>query len=192
MPEPPPTRVLSVNVSLARTAPYRGHSVTTGIYKMPVEGRVHVGRLGLTGDQQADLRVHGGVNKAVYAYPSEHYEIWRGELPGMEFSWGFFGENLTTAGLGEAALHIGDRLRVGTAVLEVTKPRFPCFKLAMKAGHADFIDRFLDSGRSGFYSSVVEEGEVTAGDRVERLHVNPRAPTIAEIVRSRIREQGEE
>lgn len=146
-----------------------GREVLTAISKRPVSGKVHAGRLNLEGDRQADLKVHGGLLKAVYAYPSEHYGWWREELGGLEMPWGMFGENLTTEGVLEADVSIGERLRIGSAVFQVTQPRRPCYKLALKFGRADMVKRFWESGRSGFYLSVVEEGDVGAGDAVERM-----------------------
>jgi MOSC domain-containing protein YiiM len=166
--------------------------VSTGIYKKPVDGRVRVRILGLEGDEQADLRAHGGPKKAVYAYPSEHYPLWRGEFPDRELPWGFFGENLTTKGLKEKDVHMGDRFRIGTAILEVTKPRFPCFKLGIKFGGEEILDRFLRSGRSGFYLGVLEEGEVAAGDSIQSLTSENSLPTIAELVQARVRGEDEE
>src|SRR6202040_4302110 len=157
-------RILSVNVALPREVTWQGKLVTTGIFKEPIEGSVMLRTLNLDGDGQADLTVHGGVSKAVYAYPSEHYDYWRKELPGMDLPWGMFGENLTTTGLSEDELHIGDRLQIGSAVLLVRQPRMPCYKLAAKFQREDMIERFLRSGRSGFYFSVEQEGEVAAGN----------------------------
>ncbi len=147
--------------------------VSTAIFKEPVEGPVRVARLNLDGDGQADLTVHGGPTKAVYAYPSEHYEFWRGELPGTTLKWGAFGENLTTQGLDEESVSIGDRFRVGTARLVVTEPRMPCFKLGLRFGDPKMIKRFLQSQRTGFYFGVEEEGQVEAGDTIELLEKNP-------------------
>jgi len=121
--------------------------------------------LGLEGDGQADLTVHGGVGKAVYAYPSEHYDYWHHELK-RDLTWGMFGENLTTAGLLEDSVRIGDRFRVGSVVLEVTQPRFPCYKLGIKFGSMEMVQRFQDSGKSGFYLAVRSEGEIAAGDPI--------------------------
>ena len=135
-------RVLSVNVGLPREVIWRGKSVTTGIYKEPVEGRVPIRALNLDGDRQADLRVHGGRDKAVYAYPSEFYELWRRERPELDFGPGQFGENLTTAGLLDEDVSVGDRFRVGTADLVVTQPRLPCFKLGIKMGRNEFVTEF--------------------------------------------------
>ena len=147
--------------------------VSTAIFKEPVEGPVRVDRLNLEGDGQADLTVHGGPTKAIYAYPSEHYEFWRGELPGTTLKWGAFGENLTTQGLDEESVSIGDRFRVGTARLVVTEPRMPCFKLGLRFGDPKMIKRFLQSQRTGFYFGVEEEGQVEAGDAIELLEKNP-------------------
>jgi MOSC domain-containing protein YiiM len=161
--------LISVNVGLPREIIWKKRAITTGIFKEPVAGRVHVRPHNLDGDRQADLRVHGGPNKAVYAYPSEHYEFWRAELPAAELLPGAFGENLTTAGLLENEVFIGDQYRIGSSVLKITQPRQPCFKLAAKFGRDDIIKRFLDSGRSGFYLAVVEDGTVGAGDAIELI-----------------------
>ena len=175
--------IVSVNVGLPREVAWKGTQVTTGIFKSPVEGVVRVEPLNLAGDRQADLTVHGGLEKAVYAYPSEHYEYWRQELPEVAFSWGHFGENLTTQGLRESTLCIGDRLRVGTAVLVVTQPRMPCYKLALRFERDDMIQRFLASGRSGFYFSVAEPGEVETGAEIEILSRDPNRVAVTDIVR---------
>ena len=168
-------RVTSVNVGLPREVYWQGRMVSTAIFKEPVEGPVRVARLNLDGDGQADLTVHGGPTKAIYAYPSEHYEFWRGELPGTTLRWGAFGENLTTQGqdLDEQSVSIGDRFRVGTARLVVTEPRMPCFKLGLRFGDPKIIKRFLQSQRTGFYFGVEEEGQVEAGDSIELLKKNP-------------------
>jgi len=176
-------RVLSVNVGLPREGRWRGKLVTTGIYKQPVEGRLTVRTLNLDGDRQADLRVHGGWDKAVYAYPSEYYELWRQERPELEFPWGQFGENLTTEGLVDTEVSIGDRFRVGTAELVVTQPRLPCFKLGIKMGREEFVTEFLERGLHGFYLAVVREGEVEAGDPIARLSSDPRGFGVTEVAR---------
>lgn len=161
--------LLSINVGLPREINWKNRVVLTGIFKEPVSGRIHVRPHNLDGDRQADLRVHGGPQKAVYAYPSEHYEFWRAELPDAELLPGAFGENLTISGLREDDVLIGDHYRIGSSVLMVTQPRQPCFKLAAKFGRDDIIKRFLDSGRSGFYLAVIEAGEIGAGDAIELL-----------------------
>ena len=160
-------RLVSVNVSLPRLAEFRGQAVSTSIFKEPVAGRVLARRLSLEGDWQADLRSHGGLNKAVYAYPLEHYAPWARELGRDDLHPGQFGENFTVEGLTEETVHVGDVFRVGGALLQVTQPRYPCFKLGIKMGDPLFPRRFLASGRTGFYLRVLEEGEVGAGDAVE-------------------------
>ena len=174
-------KLISVNVALPRPLAYREQTVSTGIFKKPVSGPVALRTLNLEGDRQADLAVHGGPFKAVYAYPSEHYGFWREELPGANLPWGMFGENFTTRGLLEGELHIGDRLRIGTAILVVRQPRIPCYKLALKFHRNDIQARFLRSGRSGFYFSVEQEGMVEAGSSFELLGRELEAITIAEM-----------
>jgi len=177
-----PTQAISINVGLPREVIWRNLAVDTAIFKQPVEGPIKVRKLNLDGDRQADLTVHGGADKAVYAYPSEHYEYWRKQLPGAPLPWGSFGENLTTEGLGEDALFIGDQLRVGSAVLRVTQPRMPCYKLGLRFQRDDMVKRFLASRRSGFYFSVIDEGEVTAGSPIEFLSRDPLRVSVSDMV----------
>jgi MOSC domain-containing protein YiiM len=174
-------KVLSVNVALPRLIAWKGQTFNTGIFKEPVDGALVMRQLDFDGDRQADLSVHGGPYKAVYAYPSEHYEFWRKELPEMELPWGQFGENLTTEGLNEEDTHIGDVLRIGKATVQVTQPRLPCFKLAAKFQRDDILKRFLQSGRSGFYLSVIEEGLVAAGDAIERVQEDEHGIAVSDI-----------
>jgi MOSC domain-containing protein YiiM len=174
--------LLSVNVGLPRSATWRGEEVSTGIFKAPVAGPVMVRTLNLDGDRQADLTVHGGAEKAVYGYPAEHYAFWREQL-GEELPWGAFGENLTTTGLDEATLRIGDRLRVGEAELVVTQPRLPCFKLNLRFKRPEMVRRFLASQRTGFYFAVAKEGIVTAGDAIVILARDPGGVSVADITR---------
>jgi MOSC domain-containing protein YiiM len=176
-------KVISLNVSLPQVVHWKGRDVSTGIFKEPVQGAVLLRRLDFDGDRQADLVAHGGRSKAAYLYPSEHYPYWKKELPGMELPWGMFGENLTTTGLDENDTHIGDQLRIGKAVVVVTQPRTPCYKLGIKFGRDDILKRFLESLRSGFYVSVREEGMVEAGDAIERLEEDPERVSIAELNR---------
>ena len=176
-------KILSVNVGLPREVAWQGKVVTTGIFKEPVKGPVTLRRLNLDGDRQADLTVHGGVSKAVYAYPSEHYNFWRAEFPAMDLPWGMFGENLTTEGLREEAIYIGDRFRIGEAEVMATEPRMPCYKLGVKFGRADVIKRFLASRRSGFYFAVAREGTVSAGDALELIGQEQQDISIADITR---------
>ncbi|HYS52670.1 MAG TPA: MOSC domain-containing protein [Thermoanaerobaculia bacterium] len=159
-------KLISVNVGPPREVVWRGRTVKTSIWKTPTSGRVVVRNLNVAGDAQSDLTVHGGPDKAVYVYPSEHYAFWRAELPDMELSWGAFGENFTTEGLIESEVMIGDRMQIGSAEFQVTQPRMPCFKLGIRFGRDDMIKRFLRSGRTGFYLAVLREGEVGAGDPI--------------------------
>src|SRR5215471_14575041 len=176
-------RIVSVNVGLPRKVVWKGMTVQTAIFKEPVAGAVAIQALNLAGDQQADLTVHGGYDKAVYAYPAEHYEYWWTQLPEVPFSWGAFSENLTTEGLWEDTLCIGDLLRVGSAVLQVTQPRMPCYKLELRFNRDDMIKRFLMSGRSGFYFSVIEPGEVSTESKLEILERDPNRVAVSDIVR---------
>ncbi len=176
-------RVLSVNVGLPRPVTFEGRMVETGIWKSPVVGRVGIVGDNLVGDRQADLRVHGGRDKAIYGYPSEHYAWWREHLPGVDLPWGAFGENLTVEGLLEDAVRVGERFRVGEAELLATQPRTPCFKLGIKFARPQIVKEFLRSERSGCYFAIVRPGAIGAGDRVERVHAEPGSMTITELVR---------
>jgi MOSC domain-containing protein YiiM len=174
-------KLVSVNVGTPRLLAWAGATFKTGIFKHPVQGRVMLRTTNLDGDRQADLSVHGGPNKAVYGYPSEHYAAWSAELPDPARTWGAFGENFTTEGLLETEVSVGDRYRVGSAVVRVTTPRLPCYKLAAKFQRDDMIERFVLSGRCGFYFAVVHEGEVGADDEFEFLGREDPTLTIAEV-----------
>jgi len=176
-------RLISINVGRPREIEWRGKTVRTSIFKDPVTGPVRVHKLNLAGDEQADLSVHGGVDKAVYAYPSEHYAYWRDELPGIEFPWGAFGENLTTEGMIEGSLRIGDRVSIGSGEFLVTQPRLPCFKLAVRFGRSDMVKRFQRSARTGFYLAVVREGSISSGDPIQVISEAQPGVTVAEIAR---------
>ena len=175
-------RVLYVNVGLPREVETPRGIVLTSIFKQPVEGRVAVRGNNLEGDRQSDLTVHGGPNKAIYAYASEHYPYWASELQ-RELTPGNFGENLTTEGLLEEDVGIGDRYRVGSAVLRVTQPRMPCFKLTVRFDLPSIVKLFWNSGFPGIYFGVVEEGEIGAGDAIELLDRDPAGVTIADVMR---------
>jgi MOSC domain-containing protein YiiM len=174
-------KLLSVNVSRPREVAHRSETVTTGIFKEPAEGRVMLGTLNLDGDGQADLVGHGGIYKAAYAYSVENYEHWKRELRWEDLAFGQFGENFTVEGMPEDEVHIGDVFRVGGALVEVTQPRVPCYKLALKMGLKGFEKRFLASCRVGFYLRVLEEGEVGAGDGVDRVRIDPERITVREM-----------
>lgn len=172
-----------MNAGEPRVVPVERGSVLTSIFKSPVAGRVAVRRHNIDGDRQSDLTVHGGPYKAVYCYAAEHYSYWKEQLPGMDLSYGNFGENLTSEGVTEESVRIGDQLRVGSALLQVTQPRMPCFKLGIRFGRADMVKRFWQSGRSGIYFSVVEEGDVAAGDLIEEVAPGKENVTVADVVR---------
>jgi MOSC domain-containing protein YiiM len=175
-------KLIAVSVGGPREVDWRGRIVRTSIFKTPVAGRVHVGRLNLDGDEQSDLSVHGGAEKAVYAYPAEHYAWWRAELSDDGLAWPAFGENFTTEGLLEEEVCIGDRYRAGTAEFVVTQPRTPCYKLGVRFKRADMVKRFQHSGRSGFYLAVTREGEVGAGDAIEPIATKKGGLTVADVV----------
>jgi len=176
-------RLVSVNVGLPRDVIWHARTVTTAIYKQPVDGRVALRKLNLDGDRQADLTVHGGPDKGVYCYPVEHYPYWKKESPDRDFPAAIFGENFTTEGLLEDSVYIGDRFSVGSAEVVVTQPRLPCYKLSVRFHSDDIVKRFLDSGRTGFYLSVTREGEVGVGDRISAIARDPNAVSVSEITR---------
>jgi MOSC domain-containing protein YiiM len=176
-------RLVSVNVGQPREVETPRGVVLTSIFKTPVSGRIVARGHNLEGDRQADLTVHGGPSKAIYVYPAEHYPHWKAELGGMELVFGHFGENLTTEGFHEEAVHIGDRYRMGSVIVEVTQPRMPCFKLALRFGLPDMVKRFWQSGRSGIYLAIVEEGELGSGDAVEQISADPNRVSVADVVR---------
>jgi MOSC domain-containing protein YiiM len=176
-------KVISLNVGLPRTVKFQGQAVTTGIFKEPVKRRIKLRRLNLDGDKQADLTVHGGPDKAVYAYPAEHYDYWKKRLPNMKLPWGMFGENLTTEGLLEDQVNIGDIFRIGSSELVATQPRMPCYKLGVKFGRMDIVRQFMESRLPGIYFRVLNEGEVGAGDAIEFISRDRNNVTVKDIVR---------
>ena len=178
-------KLISVNVGLPRPVPYQDGIVSTGIYKESVAGPVWVRRLNLDGDGQADLKVHGGEHKAVYAYPLEHYAFWSRELGRNDLGYGQFGENLTVEGLLEEQVNIGDVYRIGKALLQVSQPRAPCFKLGIRMGDARFPARFTAANRTGFYLRVLEEGRVAAGDAIMLAERSGNPVSVSDVFRLR-------
>ncbi|MBV9611201.1 MAG: MOSC domain-containing protein [Acidobacteriaceae bacterium] len=176
-------RIVSVNVGQPRLVRSGEGTVLTSIFKSPLAGRVKLSGHNLEGDRQSDLTVHGGPYKAVYLYPIEHYAWWREQLPRMDLRFGMFGENLTSEGVLEGELHIGDQFRIGSAVLQVTQPRMPCYKLALRFERADMVRRFWASGRSGVYFSVVQEGELESGDAMERVAIGAEKLSVSDVLR---------
>jgi MOSC domain-containing protein YiiM len=177
-------QLIAIFAARPQAVSIEGREVSTAIYKLPVTGPVMVRKLNIDGDQQGDLTVHGGIDKAVYCYPSEHYETWSAELK-RALDRGTFGENLTVAGFLEDLLHIDDVIEVGSAVLQVSQPRYPCFKLGHKMGDQRFLRRFQQSERSGFYCRVLQEGMIEAGDVMQVVRRDEGQPTVAEVVRAR-------
>lgn len=174
-------KLLSVNVSRPKEVIYGGRAITTGIFKEPVAGRVMLRRLNLEGDGQADLMSHGGIHKAVYVYPHEYYAGWERALGRGPLPFGQFGENFTVTGLTDEEVHVGDRFRAGGALVEVTQPRVPCAKLAMRMGEPRFLKPFMAEARVGYYLRVLEEGEVGAGDAIARVHTDPERMSVREM-----------
>ena len=175
-------KVLSINVGLPRKVLYNGQIINTAIFKDPVQGPIMLRKLNLDGDRQADLTVHGGIDKAVYSYPVEHYDYWRKQFPDMDLMWGMFGENFTTEGLLEDVVNVGDQFEIGSAKLVATQPRMPCYKLGVRFGHMDVIRRFMISGRPGIYFKVLKEGEVKTGDQIENIKRDKNNVTVKDIV----------
>ena len=178
-------KLISVNIGMPRPVPHEGRVVSTGIFKESVAGPVFLRRLNLDGDGQADLRVHGGADKAVYAYPLEHYAFWARELGRNDFSHGQFGENFTITGWLEDAVCIGDEFQIGAVRVLVTQPRSPCFKLGIRMGDDQFPARFAAANRTGFYLRVLREGRVAAGDAIERVAHDTDSLSVRDVFRLR-------
>jgi len=175
-------KVLSVNVGLPRKVLYNGQIINTAIFKDPVKGPIMLRKLNLDGDKQADLTVHGGIDKAVYSYPVEHYDYWRKQFPDTDLMWGMFGENFTTEGLLEDAVNVGDQFEIGSANLVATQPRMPCYKLGVRFGRMDVIRRFMTSGRPGIYFKILKEGEIKTGDKIKNIKRDKNNVTVKDIV----------
>jgi MOSC domain-containing protein YiiM len=173
--------VLSLNVGGVRNVEWNGTPVATGIHKVSVSGRVALRGVNFEGDDQADRTVHGGPDKAVYAYAWEDYEFWK-RAESFDVVPGLFGENLTTEGIDLSAAIIGERWRVGSTILEVRQPRLPCYKLGIRVGDPRFLKRFLRAARPGAYLSVVQEGDVGAGDAIEVLSTPTHGVSIRSMV----------
>jgi MOSC domain-containing protein YiiM len=171
-------KLISVNVAIPKTIAINGNQISTGIYKNPVQEATWLGKLTLDGDDQADKKVHGGPDQAAYCYPLAHYTHWQNWLSRTALPYGTFGENFTITGLNEDNICIGDTLQIGEAIVQVTMPRIPCFKLAHKLGDPKIIKAFLHSGRSGFYLRVLNEGFVKAGDDISIISRDPQMITV--------------
>ena len=186
-------KILSVNVGLPKKVLFNGQIITTAIFKDPVKGPIMLRKLNLDGDKQADLTVHGGMDKAVYSYPAEHYDYWCKQFPNLDLVWGMFGENFTTEGLMEDAVNVGDQFQIGSAAkLVATQPRMPCYKLGVRFGRMDVIRRFMSSRRPGIYFKVLQEGEVETGDKIKIIRRDKNNVTVKDIVRLYIRDNDED
>lgn len=181
-----------MNVGLPRKVKFQRRPIATGIFKVPVRRRVKLRRLNFEGDKQADLKVHGGEYKAVYSYPAEHYDYWRGKLDGMDLPFGIFGENLTTQDMFEDEVNIGDEFRIGSARLVATQPRMPCYKLGIRFGNMDMVKKFMASRRPGIYFKVLNEGEIGPGDTIELIRKDENEVTVKDIVRLYVKKDTDE
>mgnify|MGYP001441429264 FL=1 len=176
-------KVLSINIGTLQEILRNGKKIQTGIFKQPTEGPIEVKQLGLEGDQQANKKLHGGIYKAICVYPSEHYDLWKEELGKPDLSFGDFGENLTTVGLMEGDICLGDRLRIGSVEIVVTQPREPCITLNARLDTKDLSARICKSGRSGFYFSVMKEGIIKNGDSIEYINRDENRVTVSDFNR---------
>lgn len=174
-------KVISVNTGEAAIIKINGKEYKTGIYKNPIEGAIHVGKNGVDKDTVVDTRVHGGIDKAVYLYPSEHYEYWKNFYPELEWQWGMFGENISTEGLIEMHAHIGSVYKIGEAIVQVSQPRQPCFKLGVRFGNPAIVKQFKESPFAGIYMRVLEEGKIKTGDSIELIEEKTDSVTILDV-----------
>ncbi len=172
---------ISINTGTKKTISWKGKTLTTGIYKLPVSGPIFLDSYGVRGDHVNDLKVHGGIDKACYAYGENHYKYWKGLYPLLEWTYGMLGENLTLSEIDEAKVFIGDIYKVGTAIVQVSQPRRPCIKLAAKFGSNDMIRQFIEYDHPGIYFRVIQAGEVQVGDRLTLELRNPKALSVQQI-----------
>ena len=185
-------KVVSLNIGKPNEIIWKGKTSISGIYKYPTEKKVFVSSTNIEGDGQGNLKVHGGIDKAIYVYPFEHYEHWAKNFPDIEFSIGIFGENLTTEGLNEFEINIGDKFSIGEIIVEVSEPRFPCVTFAARVGTADIVKPFLHSYKSGFYLRVLKEGLIQAGDSITIHEKRDDDFTVADFVRLYINKDNSE
>src|SRR3954451_1589134 len=174
-------RLLSINVGLPRDIEWKGQKVHTAIWKQPAQGRIAVRRLNLEGDGQGDLAGHGGEHRAVMVYQMDAYRYWEAHLGRNDFSFGQFGENFTVVGLADDEVWIGDRYRIGSALFEVTQPRVTCYRVGIRMDEPRMPALLVAHRRPGFYFRVLEEGDVGAGDAIERVARGPEAMTVAAV-----------
>jgi MOSC domain-containing protein YiiM len=180
-------KIAGIAIGGIEEIPYRGKKVKTGIFKKPIRGPIFLGREGLEGDVQVDRKNHGGPDKAVYAYSLENLHYWSTLRKEPDYAPGHMGENLTLEGLDDHAVSIGDQFQIGTAIVEVTQPRVPCFKLGIRMQKPQFVGEFLNSGRTGFYLRVLQEGQIETGDGFTRIHEDPRKVSIPNAMKALIK-----
>jgi MOSC domain-containing protein YiiM len=174
-------KIISTNIGRIREVEWRGRKITTGIFKESVDEPLFLGKRGVNRDEVADLKVHGGSDKACYLYSADHYEYWKSQFPDASWKWGIFGENLTVKRLDEGKIKIGDTYRVGTAVIQVSQPRLPCYKLGIRFGNAGIVKKFLNAPFPGVYTRVVDEGYVRTGDKMHLVKENREGMTVREV-----------
>ena len=175
-------KILSINVGLPKEVKWKGQTVITGIFKSPAKGVLKVDKINIFGDKQADLKNHGGINKAIYLYPFEHYQYWKETLNVNDLPFGAFGENLTTLGILESEINIGDYLKIGTAEFAAVQPRLPCYKLGIRFNDAAMVAKFYESKRFGIYLKVTKAGKISPGDEIEIISRDPGNIKVAEII----------
>lgn len=176
-------QVKSVNLGKPQIVEWRGKKISTAIFKSPVKGKIQLNVENFEGDQQADLTVHGGVDKAVYTYPYEHYAFWQSELPDYQLVMGNFGENLTTTGLLESEVRLGDIFKIGSVKLMAVQPRMPCFKLGIRFGNEKMVKKFWEAQKNGIYFRVIETGQIEKGDLIQLIEQSPENLTILDVVK---------
>lgn len=176
-------KIISTNIAKPTSFLWNGKQETTGIYKKPTDHPIYLGKEAVKGDEISNRKVHGGEHKACYLFSRDHYPYWKNLYPEMDWNWGMFGENLTIEGLDETKLYIGDIYKIGTALVQITQPREPCYKLGAKFGTQGILKQFIEHGRPGTYVSVLEEGNVSAGDSVTLVSPYKNKLTTAEFFR---------
>jgi len=174
-------QVISTNIAQPTTIEWRGQELQTGIYKYAVETPVYLGKEDVENDHVLDRRYHGGIDKACYLYSADHYPFWKSRFPGQEWKWGMFGENLTISGLNESEIHIGDRFQIGEAVVQVSQPRQPCFKLGVRFADQSVVDYFWNSPFPGVYVRVLQAGNVQKGDELFLIDRNTDSLSIKQV-----------
>ena len=162
-------KIISTNIAEARIIEWKGKEVPTGLYKFGVEQGIFIGKEDVEHDNVMDRRYHGGVDKACYLYSADHYQYWQNLYPELEMPYGMFGENLTVEGLHEKGINIGDTYKIGEAVVQVTQPRQPCFKLQFRFNNNNIVRQFVDSGFSGIYVRILKDGHINPGDSMQLI-----------------------